>query len=210
MLLVSGAWSESVRWSCCRRGRHGDEGRADDAVAEAIAAPDLLDDLAVGPAGAGHVAIASCSRGSNGRPGVASMAVTPSLSSRSRSLRSMAAMPSNHGSVGDRLRPRLDGAVEVVGDGQHLADAGPRRRGRASRSRSSAVRRLKFWNSARSRCRARRGTRRPVASASSRSLGEGLDLGEQRGRRDVDLVRALLAARVAVPVRHRGGPPVRS
>ena len=70
----------------------------------------------------GTLAIASCSRGSNGVPGRASMGVTPSLSSRTRSLRSMAAMPSNHGSSAIDRRSRLDGAVEVVGEAQDLAD----------------------------------------------------------------------------------------
>ena len=70
----------------------------------------------------GTLAIASCSRGSNWRPGDASIEVTPSLSSSVRSFRSMAAMPSNHGSSAIDRRPRLDGPVEVVGDGQHLAD----------------------------------------------------------------------------------------
>src|SRR6476646_6212521 len=48
MLLVRVWGAGSVRFAVCAR-RHGHEGRPDHAVAEAIAAPDLLDDLALGP-----------------------------------------------------------------------------------------------------------------------------------------------------------------
>ena len=99
--------------------RDGHEGRAEDAVAEAVAAPDLLDDLALGPvrcrarwrsprARAGRTACRASRRSS----------VTPSLSRSRRSLRSMAAMPSNQGSSAIDVGSRLDGAVEVVGDGR--------------------------------------------------------------------------------------------
>ena len=49
-LSVSGQVGESVS-VVCRRGGDGHEGRPDDAVAESIAAPDLLDDLALGLVG---------------------------------------------------------------------------------------------------------------------------------------------------------------
>ena len=76
----------------------GDERGADDPVAESVAAPDLVDDLALGRPVPGTLAIASCSRGSNGRARRRVDRRTPSLSSSWRSLRSMAAMPSTQAS----------------------------------------------------------------------------------------------------------------
>ena len=189
-------------------GRHGHEGRADDAVAEAVAAPDLLDDLALGPAGAGHVGDGlvlarverPAGRGVDGGHALA--------------LEQQAELAVDGG---DALEPG------VLGDRRRVA---PRWRGRSrrrrprtlrirsspasprSRSRSSAVRRLKFRNSARSRWSAAR-----YSSARAERVvalgGQRLDLGGEGGRRDVDLVGALLGAG-AVSVRHRGDPPARS
>ena len=65
--------------------------------------------------------IASCSRGSNGAPGATSIGVTPSLSRSSRSFRSIAATPSAHGSSASAVRPGLDRPVEVVGQRHDLA-----------------------------------------------------------------------------------------
>ena len=88
-------------------------------------------------------------------PGAASMGVTPSLSSRTRSLRSMAAMPSNQGSsaidAGRASMARSKSSARFRTLRMRSSAASPR-----SRSRSSAVRRLKLRNSARSRWRATR------------------------------------------------------
>ena len=123
-----------------RRGRgDGDERRPDDAVAEPVAAPDLArrSRPRARPV-PGTLAIASCSRGIERRARARPRSgVTPSLSSSARSLRSIAAMPSTQRSSASSAGRVVDRAVEVVGDGEHLADAGPRRRARASRSRSS-------------------------------------------------------------------------
>src|SRR6476646_3895601 len=112
--------------------------------------------------------MASCSCGSNGRPGSASMGVTPSLSSRSRSLRSMAAMPSNQGSsatdAGRASMARSKSSATAKTLRIRSSPASP-----SSRIRSSLVRRLKFWNSARSRWRADRYSS-VVRIASSRSV----------------------------------------
>ena len=139
------------------RGGDGHERRPDDPVAQPVAAPDLLDDLALGAAGAGHVGdglvLARVERRAGRRRRSASR---PRSRAALRSLRSMAR---------DALEPR------VVGDARRAAARWPgRSRRRASRTlrmrssparprsrwRSSAVRRLKFRNSARSRWRAAR------------------------------------------------------
>src|SRR3954447_5951180 len=115
----------------------------------------------------GTFAIASCSRGSKDRPGDASMALTPSLSRSVRSFRSMAAMPSNHGSAatesGRASMARSKSSASVSTFRMRSSPARPR-----SRIRSSVVRRLKFWNSARSRWSAARYSS-PVCTAASRS-----------------------------------------
>ena len=101
----------------------GDERRPDDAVAEAVAAPDLVDDLALGPAGArdadDRLVLARIERPC---PATPRSGVTPSLSRSWRSLRSMAAMPSAQPSPSSVGRAGVDRAVEVVGDDEHLAD----------------------------------------------------------------------------------------
>ena len=105
-----------------RRPRDGHEGRSQDAVAEPVAAPDLLDDLALGPPVPGTLTMASCSRGSNARPGAASMRLTPSDSRSVAQLAVDGRDALEPRVVGDGRRPGLDGPVEVVGDGQDLAD----------------------------------------------------------------------------------------
>ena len=70
----------------------------------------------------GTLAIASCSRGSNGVPGAASIV------GHALALEELAELAVDGGDAleprvcGDRLGSRLDGAVEVVGEGQDLAD----------------------------------------------------------------------------------------
>jgi hypothetical protein len=187
-------------------GRHGDEGRADDAVAQPIAAPDLLDDLALGPVRAGTLAIASCSRGSNGRPAPRRSRVTPSLSSSRRACDRWPRCPRTR-VLGDRRRSRLDGTVEVVGEHEHLADevlAGEPEVAHPLLGRAP-LEVLELGPLALERAEVLVGGRaRRVALA-----GQRLDLGDQRGRRDVDVVRALLGAG-AVSVRHRDDPRARS
>ena len=162
----------SVRWvvGWSRVAATATRRRAEDAVAQAVAAAELVDDLAVraGPC-PGRWRSPRAREGRTAGRAMRRSSVTPSLSSRARSLRSMAAMPSNQRVVRDRRRPRLDGPVEVVGDGQHLADAGPRRRGRG---RAAAPRSCGAGSSGtpRARAGARRGTRRPLACAASRSV----------------------------------------
>ena len=130
----------------------GDEGRSEDAVAEPVAAPDLLDDRALGLAGPGHV--------DDGV--VLSWIERPAGSGVDRAhalaLEELAELAVDRR---DALRPgvarvRLRVGPRWPGRGRRRG-RGPSRSGlRAARpsiaSRSSAVRRLKFWNSARSRC----------------------------------------------------------
>ena len=89
----------------------------------------------------GRLTSASCSRGSNGVPALTSIGLTPSLSSRRRSLRSMAAMPSTHGSPASPSAGRRP-PDRSRRPGRALCGAARQTPGRASRSRSSAVRRL--------------------------------------------------------------------
>ena len=178
-------------------GGTGHEGRAEDAVAQSVAAPDLLDDLALGRPVPGTLAIASCSRGSNGVPGSASIGGHALALEEQAQLAVDGGDALEPGVVGDRRRAGLDGPVEVVGEARTLRMRSSAARPR-SRSRSSLVRRLKLRNSARSRWRAARYSSAGLLVAASRSAVERLDVGEQRGRRDVDLVGALLGARAVV------------
>ena len=119
----------------------GHEGRAQDAVAQPIAAPGGLDDLALGPAGAGDggdrfvfARVESRARRCvDGRDALA--------------LEQDAQLAIDGGDtleprvVGDRFGPGVDGAVEVVREVQDLADEVLGGEPEVA-SRSSAVRRL--------------------------------------------------------------------
>jgi hypothetical protein len=133
------------------------------------------------------------------------------------------------GVPGDRVGPRLDGAVEVVGHGEHLADeilAGEPEVALAL-LRRSALEVEELGSLALER--------RQVVLRLAFGLGEltreVLDIGQQLGGPDIDLLGALLGARATAAVggvarvgrmpalggmarvlplvRHRDGPPVR-
>ena len=111
------------------------------------------------------------------------------------------------GVVGDRRRARLDGAVEVVGEDEHLADevlAGEAEVAHPLLGRP-ALEVLELGPLALERAEVVVGG----GAGGVAFRGQRLDLGEQGGRRDVDLVGARLGAGAA-SVRHRGGPPARS
>ena len=111
------------------------------------------------------------------------------------------------GVVGDRRRPGLDGPIEVVGDGQHLADevlAGQAEIAHPLLGRP-ALEVLELRALALERHEVLLGHAGGLVA-----LGrQGLDLADQRGRRDVDVVGALLRTGAA-PLRHRGDPPIHS
>src|SRR5262245_19265995 len=118
LCLVRGRPGVAVLWRRClalRRRGDGDEGRPDDAVAEPVAASDLLDDLAVLAAGARHrrdrLVLAGVERPT--RRGV-DLADALALEQRPQ-----LAVDRGHALdprvVGDRRRPGLDRPVEVVG-----------------------------------------------------------------------------------------------
>ena len=66
--------------------------------------------------------MASCSRGSNGRPGRRVDGGHAFALEQEAELAIDGGDALEPGVLGDRRRPRLDGAVEVVGDVEHLAD----------------------------------------------------------------------------------------
>ena len=101
----------------------GHEGRPQDSVAEAVAAAELVDDLALGPARCrARWRSASCSRGSNwltGRRVDLADALALEQGSQLAVDRGDALGPRVVGELGG---PGVDRPVEVVGDGEHLAD----------------------------------------------------------------------------------------
>ncbi|MEJ7696017.1 MAG: hypothetical protein WKF78_05170 [Candidatus Limnocylindrales bacterium] len=116
-------------------------------------------------------------------------------------------MPSNHGFRRDRLGTLLDGQVEVVGEGHDLADEVLGGKAEIAlavlRGAPLEVEELRALALERAQVLVR-------LAAGGVTLGfEGLDLGQQGRRRDVDLVSSFLGA-VADAIRHRGDPPVRS
>ena len=197
-LVVVSGWSvvggRVVGASVDVGGRDGDEGRAEDAVAEAVAAPDLLDDLALGAAGARDVGDRLVLARVERRAG-------RGVDRRSRP-RSRAA-----GAACGRWRrcPRPRGRSAIDAGRASMARSKSSARARTlrirssparprSRSRSSAVRRLKFWNSARSRWSAAEVLVGGLA-ARRRARRSAVSIWASRARRrDVDLVGALLGA----------------
>src|ERR1700704_736221 len=99
-----------------------DECRTDDPVAESIAASDLLDNLAVAPAAARHVddrVVLAWIEGASGR-GV-DLIDALALEQRPQfAIDGGDAVDPRAG--GDVLGPGVDGAVEVVGQGDNLAN----------------------------------------------------------------------------------------
>src|SRR5688500_6971696 len=126
-LVVGGSVREclvdgSIRSRAVGRGRHRDEGRSDDAVAEPVAAPDLLDDLALGPPrardGGDRLVIAGVERRARRRVDLAhalAFQQRPQLAVD----RNDAVDP---GVVGRAFGSGLDRTVEVVGQHEDLAD----------------------------------------------------------------------------------------
>ena len=183
--------------------RHGDERRADDPVAQPVAAPDLVDDLAIGAAGPGDahdgLVLARVERRAGRRlDGGDALALEEQAQlavDRGDALEPAVALEACR-RVGDR-------AVEVVREDSTLRmRSSPARP--ASRTRSSAGAALEV------------GELRPLALQRGQvlvrlghgivALGDGrvaggdgdLQLGEQGGRGDVDLLDSLLGAGLAV------------
>ena len=192
----------------------GHEGRSQHAIAQSIPAADLLDDLALRPACAGHVGDRLVLARVERRPGLGRRS-----RSRPRSRAALAACGRSPPRPRTRRRLAMESGRASMARSKSSATASTLRMRSSparprSRSRSSAVRRLKLRNSARSRCSATR-----YSSAcrfeSSSSPRQRLDVGEQLGRPDIHLVGALIRAGALRSLghgsafRHRDGPPVR-
>src|SRR5215212_2062018 len=101
---------------------HGHEGRPQDAVAELVAAPDDLDDLALGPSRARDVHDGLVLAGIEWRPRLRGDRLD------ALTLEERAQLPVDRGDTldpavgGELRRPVVDGKVEVVSDGEDLAD----------------------------------------------------------------------------------------
>src|SRR6185436_5529256 len=100
----------------------GHKGRPQDAIAESIPAADLFDDLALGPTGAGHVGDSVMLAWVERHPGLRRDRAHALAFEQGTKL----AVDGGHALeprlLGDRLGPGVDGAIEVVGDREHLAD----------------------------------------------------------------------------------------
>ncbi len=193
--LVSSA-GRPRRWTdrslASRIGGRGDrdEGRSQDPIAELVAAPDDVDDLAFGPAGAGNVddrlVLARVERLAGlGLDGLHALALEqrPELAVDRRH----ALGPRARGQLG---RAVVDGEVEVVGERQDLPDevlAGQAEHRLALLARPAPVvaELGALALEAGEVLVGLRGRRLELAP-------ERLDLGEEGGRRDVDLGRPFL------------------
>ena len=184
----------------------GDERRPDDPVPEAVAPPDLLDDRAVRQASAGHVG-----------DGIVDARVERLPAPRLDRRDALAVEQESElavdrrdavgpGVAGERRRPGVDREVEVVGDGDDLAEQAFRR---------EAERRLPLFGGPALEVLELRPLalepREVLVGLAERLVplrGQRLDVGQQLRRADVDLVGALLGARPVA--RHTGGPRARS
>ena len=153
--------------------------------------------------------------GRTATPNETSIGVTPSLSSSSRSFRSMAAMPSAHGSpASPRVGPRSPGRSRRRGD--HLADQTSLARPGVALAllRGAALEVLELGAFA---LEAGRGTRRPGCRAASRSaLSGSISATSLVGETSIASMRCWLGSRGIVlvlsawRVRRRGGRRARS
>src|SRR5215218_1668955 len=176
-------------------GRDRDERGADDPVAQLVAAADLVDDLAFGATGAGHadhgLVLAGIERGAGSRVERADALALEEQAELAVD-RGDALGPRVVGQVG---RPVLDRPVEVVGQLEHLADEVLTREAELSLALLGGpaleVREL--------------GALALEGAQVLVRLGGGLvagglhlvELGDERARRDVELLDALLGAGLA-------------
>ncbi len=183
-----------------------DERRADDPVPEAVASPDLLDDRAVRQAGPGHVGDGVVDTGIERLPG-------PRFDRRDAlAVEQESELPVDRGDAvgpgvaGEHRRPGVDREIEVVGDGDDLAEQAFRGEAerRLSLLRGPALEVLELGPLTLE-------PREVLVGLAERLVplhGQRLDVGQQLRRAEVDLVRALLGARPVT--RHTGDPRARS
>ena len=129
VVRVRGQWGGQVvgwlSWPGPRRpvprGRDRDEGGPDDAVAEPVAAPDLVDDLALRAAGAGDAHDGLVLAGVEGGPGRRVDGGHALALEQQPELAVDGGDALGPGAVGELGGAHLDGPVEVVGEVEDLA-----------------------------------------------------------------------------------------